>query len=430
MGETADVVVVGGGILGCCAALHLAESGTGRVILLERDGIGQATSGAGAGFVGEWAAGFLRVGPHEFAVERYGLEFYARLATDDPSFGYRRNGNLWAATSQQAWDAHIQPLVASPLPAARVVLDAEGVAGATGTIPADATAGGILHPHGGQVEAHEATRAVATVSARHGADVRERVPVSGLLCSGGKVTGVICRDGEISAGAVVLAAGPWTNALLRSAGYWLPAVPLTVSRIVTEPLGVPAGSPTLMLPEFGFWLRGSRGRLLWGCTYEQRPRYQFIAAEVPERTGQLPLDGVQQVLRVGAQASSVVPALGRYRGFCVAHGCPSYTADGRAFAGPLPGLDGLYVIAGCNEAGITHGPGYGRYIAEYILNGQPDWLPADAFAPDRFGSQFRDASHVATTVRSRFDPRSADESAADHGPGPAGLKEYRNGSNA
>jgi glycine/D-amino acid oxidase-like deaminating enzyme len=401
--STADVVVVGGGILGCCAALHLAESGVGKIVQLERDGIGQATSGAGAGFIGEWAAGFLSsLGPHELAVERYGLGFYARLADEDPSFGYQQNGSLWAATSQPAWDAHIKPIVTSEFPTERTVLDAGGVAAASGVIRATATAGGVLHPKGAQVEAHEATQAVAKLARRSGVEVRDRLPVTGIMRSGERVTGVLTREGVVSAGAVVLAAGPWTNVILRPAGAWLPVVPLAVSRVVTEPLGIPAGIPTLMLPEFGFWLRESRAALLWGCTYEQPPRYRFAEVDVPERTEEFPMDGVLAELRVGGQVSQVVPALGRYRSFSVAHGCPGYTPDGRALAGPLPGVEGLYVIAGCNEAGITHGPGYGRFIAEYVRDGKPAWLPADAFAPGRFGTRYHSGADVTAAVRTRY----------------------------
>lgn len=171
-----------------------------------------------------------------------------------------------------------------------------------------------------------------------------------------------------------------------------------MSRIVTESLGVPPGMPTLMLPEFGFWLRESRGGPLWGCRYEQQPRYRFVGADVPERTDRFPLDGVLAELRVASQVSEVIPMLGRYHSFSVAHCCPSYTPDGRALAGPLPGLEGLYVIAGCNEAGITHGPGYGRFIAEYTHDGGPAFLPADAFAPDRFGTRYRSDRDVTEAV--------------------------------
>ena len=95
------------------------------------------------GFIGEWAAGYLTSwGAHELAVERYALDFYARLTEKEPSFGYKKNGNLWAATDQSAWDSYIQPLVDSEHPTKRIVLDGRGVADATGIIPADATIGG------------------------------------------------------------------------------------------------------------------------------------------------------------------------------------------------------------------------------------------------------------------------------------------------
>ena len=156
-----------------------------------------------------------------------------------------------------------------------------------------------------------------------------------------------------------------------------------------------------MLQEFSFiWLRETGGSLLWGCSYEQDPRYRFVTAGVPERTDQLPLDGVLETLRVGAQASRAIPVLARYRSFSIAQGCPSYTPDQRALVGPLPGLEGLYVLSGCNETGITHGPGYGRFLAEYIHDGQPTWLQADAFAPERFGTRYSNGREVANAVRS------------------------------
>jgi glycine/D-amino acid oxidase-like deaminating enzyme len=156
-----------------------------------------------------------------------------------------------------------------------------------------------------------------------------------------------------------------------------------------------------MLPERSFWLREAAGRLLWGCGYQTQPRYLFVDRDVPERTDQLPLDGVLEELGVGQQVSRVVPALGRYRSYSIAQGCPSYTPDGRALVGPVPGLDGLFVIAGCNEAGITHGPGFGRFLAEYICAGQPAWLPASAFAPDRFADRYGSGQEVAEATRLR-----------------------------
>ena len=101
MAERADAVVVGGGILGaCCRRAPARGRRPGEVLLLERDRVGQATSSAGAGFVGIWANGYLPAWKdEEVEVERYGLDFYRRLAEEGYEFDYKQNGNLWAATS-------------------------------------------------------------------------------------------------------------------------------------------------------------------------------------------------------------------------------------------------------------------------------------------------------------------------------------------
>ena len=81
--QRAEVVVIGGGILGCAAALHLLERGVEDVLVLERDGLAQATSHAGGGFVGRWGGGYVPAwGTQELALEAYGLDFYRSLAED------------------------------------------------------------------------------------------------------------------------------------------------------------------------------------------------------------------------------------------------------------------------------------------------------------------------------------------------------------
>ena len=104
--ETAGAIVVGGGILGCAAALHLAEAGVEDVVVLERDGIAQATSNAGAGFLAVWAAGHVHDawGHEEAELERYALAFYRGLHEDGHDIGWRPNGVLWAALTEAGWD--------------------------------------------------------------------------------------------------------------------------------------------------------------------------------------------------------------------------------------------------------------------------------------------------------------------------------------
>jgi hypothetical protein len=107
MTESAEVVV-GGGALGVMCAHHLHERGVD--VLLERDGIAEATTTCGAGFIGQWGGGWVRQwGAEEFAYERCGLEFYRALHDADGSFGYRANGTLFITTAR-GWDEFLVPM--------------------------------------------------------------------------------------------------------------------------------------------------------------------------------------------------------------------------------------------------------------------------------------------------------------------------------
>src|SRR5690349_7899541 len=117
----ADVVVIGAGVIGCAVGVHLLEAGAEAVLVLERDGVAQATSAAGAGFLGEWAAGWdPRGGVEELAIDRYGLEYYAALNARGHELEYRHNGNLYLATTARTWDQHCDRLF-SQVPDARRV---------------------------------------------------------------------------------------------------------------------------------------------------------------------------------------------------------------------------------------------------------------------------------------------------------------------
>jgi glycine/D-amino acid oxidase-like deaminating enzyme len=390
MAESVEAIVVGGGILGVSAALHLVEAGVSDVVLVERDDLAQATSHAGAGFVGIWAQGYLGAWKdEEVELERYGLEFYDRLAQDGYEFDYKRNGNLWAATDEEAWDTYIEPIANHPAVPDRKILGPSEVEEVTGIIAADAIHGGVLFPNGCQVSAPKATAVVADRFARAGGRLEIRRPVSRVVVENDRVTGVETAQGRVSAGIVVLAAGAWTNVLLRELGVFVPMVPLVQSRIITEPLGVPATMPTLMLQEFDFiWLREERGGLLWGSSYEVAPRNTFAEDDPPERFDHLPLDGLLKVQEDGRRASLAIPVLGRYKSMTVAQGAPCYTPDLRGMVGPVPEVEGLFVVGGCNEAGVTHGPGYGRLVADLVVSGGSGLTDAEPFRLDRFGDEY------------------------------------------
>lgn len=397
MSETCDVVVVGGGILGCSTACELKQAGAGDVLVLDRDGVAQATSNAGGGFVTLWGAfGAPHWGVHEIALERYGLEIYRSLAEQGHDIGYKKNGTLFPAASEDTWKW------LSAVPEAGLieteVLDGRQIAEATGITVAEEVVGGVFTPDGCQVNAGPATAAMAANFARSGGRIQTRRPVTAIRTSGSRAIGVDTPWGPIDAGAVVVAAGAWTNQLLAGIGSWLPMVPLTASRITTAPLGV-APMPSMLWADFsGLWIREEAGGLVFGAQYSAEPHFRFTGGSVPDRFDQLPLDGFAEVQRFVRAASRVMPILGSDMSMTLAHGVPCYTPDKVGLVGAMPGADGLWVAAGCNEGGVTHGPGYGRVIADLLTEGTTTVTDADRLRVDRFGERFDSLSAVTAEL--------------------------------
>lgn len=401
MPESADVVVVGGGALGLSTALHLAEAGAGEVLVLERDGIAQATSNAGAGFLAVWAAGHAHDswGAEEAELERYGLHFYGGLAADGHEIGWRANGVMWVATTEAGWSEHIEPYAAHPEAPSAEVLERDEILALAPVLAADGVLRAVYQPAGARITARAASLAIATRARERGVRIDERRPVTRLLIDAGRVTGVETARGAVAAGVVVLAAGGWTNGLVAPHAPPLPMVPLVAARLITEPLGVPETLPPLLFPEFAhLWVREEQGGLLFGASFEARPRYEFADADPPERYDQLPLDGVVETRRVAAEAAHALPLLARAQSVTVAHGAPCYTPDLRGLVGPVPGIDRLFVTGGCNEAGITHGPGYGALVAALVTGAAPSVDPAP-LDPGRFGERFARGAEVVAAMK-------------------------------
>jgi sarcosine oxidase, subunit beta len=391
MTETADVIVIGGGVFGAAAALHLVREGAGDVVLLERDGVGEGTSAAGAGFIDPWAAGSNpHLGPEELAVEEFGLDFYAQLGQEHPEVAHLPNGCLWIAIDDEQWE-RLTPILGYPSVQTQV-LEPDEIGEVTELVRTDAVARGVFHPDSGQVSAPGAAKSMAREFERAGGRLEERRPVLELIVQGDRIAGAQTNRGPIASGRVVLACGAWSNQLLAPHDVFLPMVPLVVSRIVTEPLDVPRATPPFFVPgvtegedEVGYlYLRGEDGRLLWGAHYSAAPRLMFVDQPVASRFDQLPLDGIQELQRAGQRAASVVPLLDRYRSITVAHGVPCYTADNRSLLGAMPQLEGLFVLAGCNEMGVTHAPGFGKVLAELVVHGSPRLTSAEPWRPERF----------------------------------------------
>jgi glycine/D-amino acid oxidase-like deaminating enzyme len=412
MVEHADVVVVGGGIMGCAVALHLLEAGAESVSLIERAELFQGTTGAGGGFLAPWTVMNPMHGAASPALpaERYGLDFYAGLHEAGHDIGYRRNGLLWIAADESALaDIRAMPWsAADPDSAAVAPEELPGYTG--GALSAEGVAGAWWLPSAAQVEVGKLGEVLARLIRARGGTIETGRAVRSILVRGGLAVGVETSAGPVHAEAVVLAAGAWNNALLEPLGFHLAAVPQVTSRIVTAPLGIAPSLPLLMLqgllpdePNGGtvLWVRSREGGLLWGGMYTCHPRNALVGRAVPDRLDELPLDGVFENQRT-ARAARFMPALSRPASITVRHGAPCYSPDDRELVGPVPAVPGLHVMGGDNELGVTHGPGLAKALAELITTGRSEVMDLEPFRPDRFGRRYPDDAATLAGVGLAF----------------------------
>jgi 4-methylaminobutanoate oxidase (formaldehyde-forming) len=378
---SADVVVAGGGILGACTALHLAESGASKVVLLEREpALGTQTTHAGAGFVGYWA------GELEGELARYGIEFYERLqAEDGDDLGVRHVGLLFPALSEPGVEMLREEGERERAFATVELVDADDACRLSPLLAREAIYGGLYQPDGRQVSTRRVMSALARRLKHAGVEVRTGVEALRALTSGGRVVGVKTSAGTIATGVFVNAAGAAARAIASRDGLDIAAVPLLESRVVTEPLPeVREGLPMLLFFERDlFYARTEDGGLLFGAIERELGPSSRVSLASPPPSAKLSEDAVQGHERLAMSLGDVIPGLGRARVRERASGLPTWTPDGRHILGPAPGLEGYMVLAGCNESGITHGPGLARLAAELILTGRTD-ADLSPYRVDRF----------------------------------------------
>ena len=397
-------IVVGGGILGWSAAYHLQQQGIHDIAVIDVSHPGVATTGAGAGFVGEWAAGFgpKGWGANELALEQYSLAFYKALGHRH-DIHLRSNGNLFLARSAHGYHTWIAPILTHPLAPhdTRALTPSEINAISGGSIATNEVYGAVFHPQGIQIHTQPAVMAIAHEVLRNGATPIYGQQVVALFHEHGHISGVKTNSGQqYHANHVIVAAGAWSNTLLTSVGLTLPLYRVVATRIIGEACGVPECLPTIMIPEQGAWIREHRGALMWGTGDGYAAVYDLPQiATVGTRPFYPEL--VHSLTRaVQTSFQRLFPAVD----MSVANwtqGMPAYTADRTFIAGAVPGIYGLWAVTGDNEAGVTHAPALGRVIADLVTLQSRTGINNASFGLERFTDSYADDRAVAAAMPPR-----------------------------
>ena len=366
--RSARVVIVGGGVVGCSVAYHLAHAGVSDVVLLERRELTCGTTWHAAGLVGQ-----LRASKRMTELARYTAGLYRGLeAETGQATGFRQTGSLSLATTPGRFDELRRNASAAKVFGLPVhVVGADEIKERYPLIEVGDVLGGLFIPSDGQANPVDVTRALARGARDGGALIREGVRVTAIAHDGARITGVETGAGAIAAQAVVLCAGMWTRELAASAGVHVPLHACEHFYVMTDPMeGATPGLPSLRDYDAGTYFKEDAGKILLGA-FEPAAKPWGMEG-IPEEFcfDQLP-DDWDHFEPVLAQALQRMPALadaGIQTFFC---GPESFTPDNRYYLGEAPGLAGCYVAAGFNSIGIQSAGGAGKVLAECIARGRP-----------------------------------------------------------
>ena len=405
--HSGPVCVIGAGIIGASAALHLVTSGARDVIVIDAGEPLSGTTPAGAGFVARFGADHNRkLGACTIPLQDYGLSFYRGLHDSGVDVEFGSNGNLVLARTPAMLDTMADGILRHPeaAPGTRL-LDADAVAEVMlGAVDPAVVAGGVYMPEGIQVTTALAQQEIIRRLEEAEVQFHWGTPATGVRIVDGSVTGVETNEGTIDASSIVFAAGTWTQTLLESVNRRLPLVPMVATRFVSETAGLSPLMPTVQCMELGLWLRELHGAFSWGGGFAYRLLSALREDGLEFGYGR-PVSSVLIDAQYAHQdkIAEVFPALSRLSTAEAIQGVPVYTVDGGLYVGAVPGIEGLWAVAGDNESGIAHGPGMGKLVAQLIMDETPFTDPTP-FRLDRVdpAAYPDEASMVAAMVEDRI----------------------------
>ena len=368
------VVIIGGGVVGCSVAYHLAHLGWRDVVLLERQRLTSGTTWHAAGLIAQLRATLNMTRLAKYSQELYGsLEAETGIAT-----GFRRNGSIAVALSADRMEELLRNASMAKVHGVEVdVLTTAQCGDMYPLLNTDGVVGGLHIPLDGQADPANIAMALAKGARQEGVGIHELTKVEEIFVRDGRATGVRTNRGEVDAEIIVNCAGMWGRQVGQMAGVNVPLHACEHFYIVTEPVAdLPGNLPVLRVPDECAYYKEDAGKILlgafepvakpWGADgipddfcFDQLPEdfdhFEPILAKAINRFPQLETAGIQTFF----------------------NGPESFTPDDRYLLGPSPEVENFYVAAGFNSVGIQSGGGAGKALAEWIVEGAPPFDLSD-----------------------------------------------------
>jgi sarcosine oxidase subunit beta len=366
---TADVVIIGAGVIGCSTAYHLASQGITDVVVVEMEQVGSGSSGQSASMLSlQFCTNELSARMAQYSYDRY-MRFEGEIGV---SIDFKRTG--WVSLATQESADHLLQIarMSQSLGIATEVLTPEEVKYRYPEIHTEDIVVGTWGPDDGPFDPHMIMWGYMRRAREMGVRLRQGVRATGVRVQNGRVEGVQTDQGFVATDVVVNAGGPWAIEIGRWVGIEIPIINSARSIVVTGPFPeIPSDRPFIEDVTVEWYFRPEGPGILMGMGSSP--------AEKPD----VPLDS-ETVEEIIETAIHRVPVLKKASLLTAWTGVRPMTADDRPILGPVPSVEGFILSCGWGGTGIIQAPIAGQLVAELIGDGETSTMDIHPYGIERF----------------------------------------------
>jgi sarcosine oxidase subunit beta len=367
--QVADVVIIGGGVIGLSIAYHLGQRKAGKIVLLEKGQLGEGSTSR--------CVGGIRT---QFSTEiniLFSLESMKTFDHFEEEFGvnpeFRRIGYLFLATTTSEMEVFKENVILQKRFGIPVEwLDSDEIRRRYPYLKMDDILAGTFCAWDGYAGPSEVLSGFAQGAKRAGVEIYEGTEAEEILVNKGRVMGVRTSGGEISSPLVVNAGGPYASLVAEMAGIHIPVRPLRRQVFVTAPFDLADRTVPLTIDfHRGWYFRQEVDGLLLSGPLDKEPSFNTST-------------DYEAMVEASENAIYRVPALEKARIARGWAGLYEISPDNHAILGKVPGVEGFILANGFSGHGFQHSPAVGKVISELIVDGKATTIDISSLSIDRF----------------------------------------------
>lgn len=369
MNSTADVVIIGAGVIGCSTAYHLSKMGITDVAVIEMDQVGAGSSSKSASMLSlQFGHDQLLARMAQYSYQRY-MDFESELGTPTD---FCKTGWISIASGPKADELRQHAKMLNSLQIPTEILLPDEVKRLYPELNTDDIDVGVYGPDDGPFDPHMIMWGYMKRGTEKGVKLYQGEKARGLRIENGRVTGVETDSGLVATKTVVNAAGPWAREVTDWAGVEIPLTNKVRTIVMTAPLpDIPQNRPFVEDENVEWYFRPETGGVLMGM------------GNTPTDSPEMQLDNnmVNNIIDYAVQRA---PVLEKASLLTAWSGVRPLTADGRPIFGVVPGVEGFLLNAGWGGVGIIQAPVAGQLMAELIHDGQTTTFESKELGLGRF----------------------------------------------